>query len=405
MWEWAGSNCCAGGLRLHLAVRGYMVFKIIKGYTTGKCHGRPPRFLFPFPKKNFFFPVSLSLFFGSSTISRKKTKEPHTMEAGKTALGAFRSLFAQDKYMHSYEDAQNLLESLMLVSALLLAFSVGGLQNLNHDDVVEADARYLVASNCGVGCNPNAAELLSVRVLNAFLSSVVIQVATLAVAVALYVSLCFSSAREDEGHFALWMSYGKWVIAGDYGLLMAGIFRLFDTNMILVDMKLPMYKNNNPSAPWRSRPLAGFFNTTTNTMVQGGDLWLQMEGLAYKVLTETAVCSALGVIFLLHLVFLFKTKFACSRPNEDPSSLPEGSTAFKKWESVLDTAGMDFETCASIHDDFLLRKELEKAGVCIPGDRLKIILEFRKSQTQTTEIRADNKNGGGVIELPPHESA
>jgi hypothetical protein len=309
------------------------------------------------------------------------------MEAGKTALEAFRSLFAQDKYRHSYEDAQNLLESLMLVSALLLAFSVGGLQNLNHDDVVEADARYLVA--IGVGYKlPD--DLLSHRFLNYFLSSVVIQVAALTIAVALYVSLSFSSAREDKGHFALWMSYGKWLIAGDYCLLMAGIFRLFECNMNLVDMKLPMYKNNNPS---------GFFNTTTNTMVEGGDLWLQAEGFAYKIRTYTAVGIALGLIFLLHFVFIFKSSranVAYSRPNEDPSSLPEGSTAFKKWESVLDKAGMDFKTCASIHDDFLLRKELEKAGVCIPGDRLKIILEFRKSQTHNTEIRAVNNYGGGV---------
>jgi hypothetical protein len=80
-------------------------------------------------------------------------------------------------------------------------------------------------------------------------------------------------------------------------------------------------------------------------------------------------------------------------------SLPEGSVTFKKWESVLDKTGMDFKTCASIHDDFLLRKEFEKAGVCIPGDRLNIILELRKAQTQTTEIRTDDNYSGGVSEM------
>ncbi len=72
---------------------------------------------------------------------------------------------------------------------------------------------------------------------------------------------------------------------------------------------------------------------------------------------------------------------------------------FKKWESVLDQTGMDFETCTSIHNDFLLRKELEKTGVYIPGDRIKIILELRKTQTQTTEMRTDNNYSGGVSEM------
>jgi len=61
--------------------------------------------------------------------------------------------------------------------------------------------------------------------------------------------------------------------------------------------------------------------------------------------------------------------------------------------------GMDFKTCPSIHDDFLLRKELEKAGVCIPGDRLNIMLELRKTQTQTTEIRTDNNYSEGVSQI------
>ena len=59
-----------------------------------------------------------------------------------TNILSFGRLFSQE---HSYEDAHNLLETLLLVSALMLAFAVGGLQNLDHDNLLEADEqeRYL----------------------------------------------------------------------------------------------------------------------------------------------------------------------------------------------------------------------------------------------------------------------
>jgi len=119
-------------------------------------------------------------------------------------------------------------------------------------------------------------------------------------------------------------------------------------------------------------------------MVEGGDWVIQDQGSNYWRWIAYVVGSIIGFILLLHFVLVFGTKRQPRRINL------EASTDFEKWESVLDQAGMDFKTCASIHDDLLLRTELEKAGVRIPGDRLKIILELRKAQTQTTEIRTDN---------------
>ena len=49
-------------------------------------------------------------------------------------------LFKQE---HSYEDTHNLLEILLLISDLPLAFEVERLKNLGHDDLMKEDARHL----------------------------------------------------------------------------------------------------------------------------------------------------------------------------------------------------------------------------------------------------------------------
>ena len=316
-------------------------------------------------------------------------------------MEAFRRLFAQGNYSHGYEDAQNLLETLLLISALLLAFSVGGLQSLDHDDMLAADARYLAVMQQAAytlkGFNVHIEDperilagrwvpmdLLSYRCLTYVLSSVVVQISTLSIAVALYVSLSFSNAREDKGHFELWISYCKWIIAGDYVLQVIGIFLLLECNMNMVDLKIPMY-NRNLSLAW---------DNNTKQMVEGGNWILQTAGYSFKFWTIIVVGSVLGVMFLMHFVLLMKSRRINDVDSEDDEDdemrvndvycqqLPEGVTTFTKWKSVLDKAGMDFKTCASIHDDFLLRKELEEAGVSIPGDRLKIILELRSSAVE-----------------------
>ena len=123
---------------------------------------------------------------------------------------------------------------------------------------------------------------------------------------------------------------------------------------------------------------------------------IQGEAGNYWFWISRAVGSIIGIIGMLHFVLVF-VWFSTTRQAFRINL--EASTAFEKWESVLDKAGMDFKTCASIHDDLLMRKELERAGVCIPGDSLNIILELRKAQTQTTAIRADNHYSGGVSEM------
>jgi hypothetical protein len=309
---------------------------------------------------------------------------------------AFRRLFSQE---HSYEDAEKLLESVLLVSALLLAFAVGGLQNLNHDDMMKADARFLALLQDPAFLAHNyypldeqqrflegrwiKSDFVSCECLRQFYECVGVQLATLTMAIALYVSLSFSSAREDKGHFQMWMYCGKWIIVLDYCLLIYGIFLLFLSNHVMVNMKFPLYSYN----------LSSVFDNKTATMVEGGNWMIQRQAGNYWFWVSKAVGSIIGIILLLHFVLVFGTTRQTFRINL------EASTAFEKWESVLDKAGMDFKTCASIHDDFLLRKELEKAGVCIPGDRLNIILELRKAQTQTTEIRTDNNYSGGVSEM------
>ena len=170
---------------------------------------------------------------------------------------AFRRLFSQE---HSYEDAQNLLESVLLVSALLLAFAVGGLQNLSHDDMMKADARGLALAQDpaflarrGFPLDEQQrvlegrwvkGDLTSYQCLKDFYNCVGVQLATLTMAIALYVSLSFSSAREDEGYFQMWMYCCKWIIVVDYCLLIYGIFLLFASNQVLVNIKFPLYSYN-----------------------------------------------------------------------------------------------------------------------------------------------------------------
>jgi len=235
-------------------------------------------------------------------------------------LSPVMQLFSQK---HSYEDAHKLLESLLLISALLLAFAVGGLQNLDHDDMVNADARFLALmqdpaflANNGISLDEQERflagrwlprDLVSHACLIKFYNCVVVQISTLVIALALFVSLSFSSGMEDKMHFEAWMSCCKWIIAGDYVLLLVGIFFLFDSNHALVNMKFPLYNNNN---------LSTIFDNKTATMVEGGDWMHQREAWAYRTWTIVIVSIAVGIIFVIHVVLVVKSNVSTKLDNQ-----------------------------------------------------------------------------------------
>jgi hypothetical protein len=45
----------------------------------------------------------------------------------------------------SYEDVLKMIETCMVISALLLSFSIAGMQSVSHDDLVEGDKRWALA--------------------------------------------------------------------------------------------------------------------------------------------------------------------------------------------------------------------------------------------------------------------
>ena len=132
----------------------------------------------------------------------------------------------------TFENTKDALETLLLLSALLLSFAISGLQNLTHDDLVASDARYLDAWIFGgkTYWNQNISvvkgDLASYNLVCAINYSVSVQIIGLLIAMSLYASLIFSTAAENKQVFHSWIKFCKYIIAADFCLIIAGIVLL-----------------------------------------------------------------------------------------------------------------------------------------------------------------------------------
>jgi hypothetical protein len=155
---------------------------------------------------------------------------------------------AVGKVEHSMADAEGLLNTLMLLAALLLAFAITLLTGtFSHEDLLEADERYLAYQFGKEGLPrdhgeiPSAYMIVSYRFLIWGQITVALLTMALLVGALSYVSLMYSNAREDAGEFEMWFTYFRWVIAIAYLFFIVAVISFFWFNHTAIDMSYPWY--------------------------------------------------------------------------------------------------------------------------------------------------------------------
>lgn len=158
----------------------------------------------------------------------------------------------------SYDDVEGLLNTLMLLATLTLAFAVAlHSGTLSHEDLVEADFRYAKykfftkSKNADKklgpgGLLPGYGDTLSLSEqirTNGYLT-VFFSVGALFIAAFLYLSISYSSAREHHDYLERWFYVFKWFILAGYMTFFIGVIFFFNLNHLVVKATYPMHNDN-----------------------------------------------------------------------------------------------------------------------------------------------------------------
>jgi hypothetical protein len=143
--------------------------------------------------------------------------------------------------MPTFEDTAKLLETVLVISALLLSFSISGFQSLNHEDFLQADKRWLLAFHGPANLDDTSLFVPSLGFLSRTYQCLGIFTTVLITSTALYGSLIFSDSRDNKEEFKRWSGIMQYFIISEYIAVLAGVIILLQVNLSLVDINFPLY--------------------------------------------------------------------------------------------------------------------------------------------------------------------
>lgn len=202
---------------------------------------------------------------------------------------------------HTVEDAEGLLNSLLLLTVLMLAFAVNQTTAIfSLEDYLLADQREALSYWNAQG-RPEIIENgpwgrgpLSHSFITMGYWSILWLVAALALGAISYISLCYSDARESPEFLKMWLKVHRWVMAVAWLAFLVGTFCFLLAMHAAVDMVAPKYTTftlvNGTPAP-DSPELT--FGLTPHTG----------KKLNTAIITVIIITTVLGI--LLHLVLVF----------------------------------------------------------------------------------------------------
>eukprot|EP00961_Rhodomonas_salina_P067238 902987-Rhodomonas_salina.1 len=227
-------------------------------------------------------------------------------------------------HQDSFEDAQGMLETLLLLSALLLAFAITGIQSVQHNDLVEGDARRLATISALAAKDPGGEYdreciqdfspscIASVVFLRRSFETISYTTIALMSACAMYLSLCMTSSRENPDFFRKWIFWFRLPIIACYGLFLAGIVSFFKANHAFIDLVFPMYDLRDQE---RDDVYSEEFGMIEATYWSLQDIASQL-----KDATLTALWTVLTVLGVIHLALTLWEGMREKRPVEQPGS-------------------------------------------------------------------------------------
>jgi hypothetical protein len=203
---------------------------------------------------------------------------------------------------HTVEDAEGLLNSLLLLTVLMLAFAVNQTTAIfSLEDFLEADKREATAYwnykgrpeiiKDGAWGHGPISHFFIIRGM----WSILLLVLALVLGVISYISLCYSDARESPEFLKLWWKVHRWIMAVAWLAFLAGTFFFLQGMHAALDIAAPRYDsftmvNGTLSEP-ASQDLDFGITLLLGKQMNNGIIW---------VIVVTAV---LGL--LLHVVLVF----------------------------------------------------------------------------------------------------
>ena len=224
-------------------------------------------------------------------------------------------------HLSSVDDAISLLDTLLLLSALQLAFSITAMQSIEHGDLVDADKRYIMTL---CASNPEHSkkcdflegsveefpwiDMISFRYMRNSFTAITFNLVALSIGISAYISLSYSDCREDPTFFAFWWRVWRFVIFAGYVVFAAGLHAFFSQNHSFVDAVYPHYAN------------PPVYNTTAGEIEESKGWHLQSE--ANKLANTSKICfwvvySVGFAIHLMQLGYVHLTADAANRNSVD----------------------------------------------------------------------------------------
>ena len=244
---------------------------------------------------------------------------PETRDKPASLAGILKNMFTAKT---NFEDAESLLNNLLLFNAIVFAFSVALMTGtFGHDDLLEADARHMAIASAQKAVGDDRAYSIATLFLKESYVANVLLVVSMMVALFCSLSLGYSDCRESSRVMAAWLRVGMPLIFAAYILFFVGLMKFFFAAHLSVEMIYPRYpligSRDNPVLDPDSQRLWKLYNFTSQepTLMTPADglvgynghiwnnglIWLISEN-AYKALTA-CVWTFFGVGTIATLVF------------------------------------------------------------------------------------------------------
>jgi hypothetical protein len=218
-----------------------------------------------------------------------------------------------EKVIHSVEDVDNLLSTLLTLDTFIVGFAITFLSGISYSDMIEADFRFFSTYPAldpkinsfwgGVDGNGTHFVMSASLAFRCWMSITFLSV-SLFITIGCVIGLNYSNCREDKDEFDSWISYFRFFILIGYILFMVGFMYLYASVGLLAYANLPKYCELSTKA-WGVYGPDTMYNAsmgslTEGCVVQSMNLWQGSAQItALNVLCPTIIVLLFGISLYL----------------------------------------------------------------------------------------------------------
>jgi hypothetical protein len=228
-----------------------------------------------------------------------------------------------NQFKISFDGVKSLLETLLLITALILSFAFSSLNGLDHDELVDADARYLnmllrpsfrktyssafmlfpEMENAYLRGDPVGMawlgkeewSLLSVHYFHSIMMANSILFSTLFAGSAMYISLILSDLKRNQQRFQLLLFFIP--VLGGFVSFVVGTFYLIHSYSVIGNMVFPLYDLENVTTKF----LSGTFRTVEMN-INGGKSYFGLATDEYRLFLKISCGIIVAAVFIQHIL-------------------------------------------------------------------------------------------------------